>query len=87
MSPQAKITGQIIKVDGPAGEEAVIVQLEVDCPLCGTFTIQIRDHHLANLRDLIIEAMDLYPELTKAPKVSQREDFKFAGRPHDPTAN
>jgi hypothetical protein len=85
--PQAKITGQIIKVDGPAGEEVVLVQMDIDCPVCGTYAIIVQGHHLGSLRDLILEAMDMYPELTRSGPRTPREDFTFSGRPNDPKAN
>lgn len=81
---KAKVTIQIIKIEQP---EEVFVQVEIDCPVCGALGFVMPGHHLGSLRDAIIEAMDLYPKLTKAGTITDREGFTFRGTPHDPTTN
>ncbi len=62
---QVKISSRIFKVDPVAGDPYVMVEIEVECPECGPFTLQLAGHHLRTIRDVCIEAIDQYPELTK----------------------
>lgn len=81
------VHGEIILVEAPTGSRRVFIRFTGDCPDCGAFELLVADHHLRSLRDLLIEAIDLYPnEIGEAGKVV--EHYKLAGHPpKDPRAN
>jgi hypothetical protein len=45
------------------GQRVVVVQIEIDCPECGTLTYVIPGHHLRTIRDVAIDHLDRFPEL------------------------
>lgn len=52
------------KVSLPTGEELLLVEIAVDCPACGQYTVRFAGHHLRMIRDALIEVIDLHPGLT-----------------------
>ena len=65
------------------GRPFLLLELLLDCPLCGQQRIQLAGHHLKMVRDIAIEAIDAFPELTAATvRVGVTE--QVAGRANDP---
>jgi hypothetical protein len=52
------------KITLVTGEELLTVEIAIDCPYCGQYTIPIAGHHLRAIRDALIEQIDLHPTLT-----------------------
>lgn len=72
------------KITFPTGEELLLVEIAIDCPGCGQYTIPIAGHHLRMVRDALVQMIDLHPTLTgtdDAVKVIER--LQFAGRGPD----
>ena len=78
-----------ILIELPSGQKGLLVDIEVDCPHCGTFHLQLPGHHLRVLRNALIGAIDAYPELTGTDaNVQQVDRFGFVGRsPSNPEVN
>jgi hypothetical protein len=53
-----------LHVQFPDGRQALVVQIDIDCPQCGTFALQLAGHHLRTVRDALVEMIDLHPTLT-----------------------
>jgi len=89
MSPQAFTRGVATMVELPDGERFLLVEITIDCPVCGRHTIHVAGHHLRAIRDLMIEFMDLHPDLTgKDGDIQTIERLQIQGRgPDDPTKN
>lgn len=86
---QAKIVSRIIKADYDDGS-LLMLEIEIDCPLCGPFPIQIvvAGHHLKLVRDLCIEAIDAYPELTGGGEITvTKGPTTIKGRVNDPSTS
>ena len=62
MKSHARCTA--IKITPPTGDETLVVQIAIDCPLCGQYTVTFAGHHLRMIRDALIEMIDLHPGLT-----------------------
>jgi len=84
---QVQIASRIIRVEPIEGDPFLVVEIDIGCPICGVVELRLAGHHLRTVRDVIIEAIDQYPELTKCE--SQVVD-RYAIRsraPGDPTSN
>jgi hypothetical protein len=70
------------------GQEFLLVQIEIECPVCGAQQIEFHGHHLRMIRDMVIEAIDLHPDLTGEEEVQTLSRLQFRGPgPSDPTKN
>lgn len=61
---KARTRGTATKVTLVDGSELLLVRIDLDCPACGTAAWDVTGHHLRAIRDLLIEFIDLYPDLT-----------------------
>ena len=61
---QAHTKGTATAVELPNGERFLLVEIAIDCPVCGPQVIRLAGHHLRAVRDLLIEFIDLHPEST-----------------------
>jgi hypothetical protein len=77
------------KVTLADGGEFLVVDVEIDCDICGRQRFRVAGHHLRAIRNGLIELMDLHPTLTgKDDDVQTLERLQFQGRyPGDPTQN
>lgn len=76
MKSHARVTG--IKATFPTGQESLLVQIDIDCPECGTYRMTLAGHHLRMVRDALIEMIDLHPGLTgRDADVQTEERFQF----------
>lgn len=77
-----------VKVALPSGEEFLMLEITIDCPACGQYTMRIAGHHLRMIRDMLIETIDQYPDLTgKDGDVQVLNRLRAAGPVGDPTNN
>lgn len=86
--PQSHATGRIFVVD-TVPQKTLILQLQVDCPVCGKQTIEIQGHHLRALRETVRIAFDTFPELLGEDTglwVIDQTTFT-GGPPRDPSTN
>lgn len=63
---QSRLTGKAILVSHPAHPDiapVMLVEVDIDCPICGEQHIQIAGHHMRALRDLLVEFIDAHPNL------------------------
>lgn len=63
---RSHLTGKAIIVSHPDHPEiapVMLVEISIDCPTCGEQHLQVAGHHLRALRDLIIEFIDLHPNM------------------------
>lgn len=80
--------GVATKVTLPDGREFVVIEIEIDCPACGHYALQVAGHHLRAVRDIVIEMIDLHPDLTgRDDDLQVLERLRFDSRPGDPTQN
>lgn len=85
--PHSHAVGKIFVLEGEASAKLLILEFEIDCPVCGRQRLQILGHHLRALRDTIRTAFDEYPELVST-EVKVSETLKFSGRTGgDPSVN
>jgi hypothetical protein len=70
-------------VENADGEQALLVEILIDCPVCGQDRIRLAGHHLKMVRDICIDAIDHYPALAgKDPTVVTHS--AFTSRMNDP---
>lgn len=48
----------------PDGREYLLVTIKIQCPICGEIEMQLPGHHVRAIRNLLVEYVDLYPQLT-----------------------
>jgi hypothetical protein len=83
---ESRSLGRIFMVESETGEKALLVEILINCPVCGTDRIRLAGHHLRMVRDICIDAIDQYPELSGTePRVVNHTDFK--GRMNDPSSS
>jgi hypothetical protein len=83
--PKVSVQTEIIYQELPDGGRSAFVRWEADCPLCGRIQLLWPAHHWRTLRDVLVEAIDLYPDLaTAAEKV---ETIRLVGPPTAPDNN
>lgn len=95
MRHTATLRGTATKVVLPSTSEHpheaafLLVRIDVDCPECGTYAIDLVGHHLRAIRDLLIEFIDLHPDLVgEEHNIAVKERLQFGGRPdNDPSQN
>jgi len=54
----------IILQEDPSGLRTAYVRWHTNCSACGDVTIIVPAHHWKSLRDILLLALDEYPELT-----------------------
>ena len=88
--PKAHLVGRAILITHPeALGKLLVVEIDIDCPDCGQQTIKVVGHHLKALRNLLMEFIDLHPDLTgdeAGIEVLNRINFSGSSTP-DPTRN
>lgn len=86
---QSRTTSTVAEVTLPDGRQFLLVEITIDCPACGKYKLQIAGHHLRLVRDILIETIDLHPDLTgKDNDLQVLERLRFEGRGGgDPTTN
>lgn len=80
-----KVAGWILQP--PEGEKFLTIQIEVDCPACGTLQYEIPGHHLRAIRDIAIDFIDRYPELTGIEGKEVISRMTFGGPANDPSTS
>lgn len=94
MISQSRLRGQATKIvlaTPPGAPEAalLLVEVAIDCPECGQHVVRFAGHHLRALRNLLVEFIDLHPDLCgdeSGIEVLSRLQFEGRGG-GDPTAN
>lgn len=83
---KATVTCTALMVEYADGQQALTVQLDLDCEICGPQRIVLAGHHLRTLRNALIDVIDRHPDLTgqDAPVRDQWEQVIPGG---DPTTN
>lgn len=86
---QARTRGTFTVIQLTNGERLLVAEIGIDCDVCGQHTVRYAGHHLRAIRDLLIEAIDLHPELTrKDAEIQTLERLRFGGIvPPDPGRN
>lgn len=64
MESKVTVTGIVANPDTKDAE--LVVEIAINCDVCGPGMIRIPGHHLRVVRDMAMEYCDRYPELTKA---------------------
>lgn len=82
------LTGRTIIATETNGRRSLHVQIDVDCPECGTFALYLPGHHLRALKQVVDEAVEQYGELVGEAarlEVVRRETFsgQSGGNPED----
>jgi hypothetical protein len=79
MESHARCTGTTITL--PTGEALLVVEIAINCPHCGQYTMGLAGHHLRMVRDALVEMIDLHPRLTgRDEDVKTIEKIQFSGR-------
>lgn len=77
-----------VLVEFPDGTRALVVDITVECPLCGQIRLQLPGHHLRVIRNALIGAIDAYPELCGTDaNVQQVDRFGFQSGSQKPELN
>jgi len=64
---QARVDCRSVMIEYPgAGGRLVVVDIAIDCPVCGQYVVHFHGHHLRTIRDFLIATIDQYPELTRS---------------------
>ena len=86
---QSKVTSTGIITDPDTPQAALIVEIDVVCPICGPGKLRIPGHHLRAVRDIAQMYCDSHPALTGGgTTVVSSETLNFRGRPpKDPGSN
>lgn len=94
MNHQSTVIGRTILITMPATPDepevsALIEEIEIACPQCGTHTIRLAGHHLRAIRNLLIEAIDRHPDLCGSDSgIAVVNRMEFGGTPpRDPNSN
>ena len=90
MKIKARVGGKAIVIEWPNNPvKLLVVEIDIDCPECGQYQVRVMGHHLRAIRDLLIEFIDLHPELTGTDQGVERiESSRWEGRGGgDPTQN
>lgn len=85
----AKVVCQSTMLELPpeaGGGQLLVVDITIDCPVCGTYLLQVAGHHLKAIRDFLVETIDQYPELTgKDGDYAAVEKLQIRGPGNDPS--
>lgn len=82
----AKIDSKIYMIQPVEGDPFVLVEIDIACPVCGSQRLQLAGHHLRTVRDVCIQAIDDYPELTRVESTIV-EHYQVRGRANDPSGS
>lgn len=80
---KATLTGKAIVIEHPDSPgKLLLVEIDVNCPDCGQYSIGLVGHHLKAIRDLLVDFIDLHPDLTGSDAgVEVLQRYGFSGRP------
>ena len=94
MKFRSRLIGRSIKIVlAPEGieppPEALVLEIEIDCEMCGAHAVRIAGHHLRALRNLLLETIDLHPTLCgDEAGIEVAARLQFDGKPpSDPNMN
>ena len=88
MSEPSRTTGTSTMVDLPSGDQFLLVDIAIDCPVCGQHTVRFAGHHLRAIRNFLTATIDEYPDLTlKDGDVHTLERLEFRGPANDPRSS
>lgn len=59
---QTYVIGQVIDIEFPNGETAIVQRIIIDCPGCGRGLIDIAGHHLRQVYEVIGRTIEALPE-------------------------
>jgi len=77
-----------IKIELPSGAATLVIDLEIDCPICGQHSVRIAGHHARAIRQGLMDLIDLYPELTgKSATLLEQARYTLGEPPTDPSVN
>lgn len=82
----ATLRGTATKIELTTGEATLVIEVAVDCPICGPHTLRFAGHHLRTLRDLVIEFIDLHPALA-GPETRDAVRERIEGTTGNPILN
>lgn len=73
--PPGKVVSRTILLTFPSAEQALVVEIDIACPNCGTGTLIVPGEHIATVLDILQTAMQAHPALcgtvgTKLPPMS-----------------
>ena len=83
---QIKVSSRVFMIEPVEGDPYVVVEIDIECPQCGTIEMRLAGHHLQTVRDVCISAMDQYPALTKIES-HVVEHYEIHGRANDPSTS
>jgi hypothetical protein len=87
---KSNLVGRAILIDHPSlPEKLLVVEIDIDCPGCGTYSLRLAGHHLQGVRKLLDEFITLHPDLSGDESgIEVLNRFNLKGRPpSDPTVN
>lgn len=84
---ESHATSRVILVQTPGEPDVLVVEFVIDCPLCGPQRITIAGHHLRMIRDVAVDTVDAYPELTRGTPRQVGETQTFKARGNDPSTS
>ena len=87
---KSNLVGRAILIEHPdTPEQILVVEIDIDCPACGTYTLKMAGHHLQGLRKMIDEMIALHPDLSgDEAGIEVLNRFNLKGRPpSDPSVN
>jgi hypothetical protein len=87
---KSNLVGRAILIEHPdASEQLLVVEIDIDCPGCGTYSLKLAGHHLRGVRKMLDEFIALHPTLTGDESgIEVLNRFNLKGRPpSDPSVN
>jgi len=83
------ISGRAIVVEPPKdqGDRFLIVSVRIECDGCGSHQFQLAGHHLRALRDLCVDFIKEFPELTGTDDGVQKVARRQYRKKIDPSRN
>lgn len=84
---ESHATSRVIIVQTPGEPDVLVVEFIIDCPLCGRQRITIAGHHLRMIRDVAVDTVDAYPDLTQGKARQLGETQTFKTRSNDPSTS
>lgn len=84
---ESHATSRVILVQTPGEPDVLVVEFIIDCPICGPQRITVAGHHLRLIRDVAVDTVDAYPELTRAKVTQVGEMQQFKARGNDPSTS
>lgn len=85
MALKSRTTGSAMAVEMADGRKFLMVDVTIDCDVCGTHTVRIAGHHLRAIRQFLTETIDEFPELClREGDVQALESLRFSGPSNNP---